>query len=144
MDKIVVSLNVTNRVDRVLADRGFIPATQVRSLTLDNVSIDLDAKSLCLPSGAIARLGLDLLKEFEVMTAAGVKKTCIFQDSTISLLGREGTFECLELPDDREPAIGRIPLEMLGIEFDLSQQKLKLLPTESRDTYLKIPYVRIL
>jgi hypothetical protein len=47
----------------------------------------------------IAQLGLELLKEVEATTAAGIRSVRIFQDAKISLCGREGTFECLELPD---------------------------------------------
>lgn len=53
-------------------------------------------------------------------------------------MGREGTFECLELPGGRNALIGVIPLEALGIELDLRNQQLKLLPEESMDTYLTI------
>jgi hypothetical protein len=54
------------------------------------------------------------------------------------LCGREGTFECLELPGGRDPLIGVIPLEALGLELDLQNQTLKVLPSESLDTYLTI------
>ena len=138
MGKITSTLTLTNRSDQATAENGFIPETEIRSLTLDNVLIDTGATTLCLPSGIISQLGLKILKEVDVMTAAGVKKARIFQDAKISLLGREGTFECLELPGDGEPLLGVVPLEMLGIELDLAQQKLKLLPTESRETYLTI------
>jgi hypothetical protein len=50
------------------------------------------------------------------------------------LLGRAGTFECLELPGGKTPLIGVIPLEALGIEVDLRNQQLRLLPDTSSDT----------
>ena len=89
---------------------------------LDNVLIDTGATTLCLPPQAIAlraryaiaQLGLDLLKEVDVITAAGLKKARIFQDAKISLLGREGTFECLELPGQGDALLGVIPLEAHG------------------------------
>jgi hypothetical protein len=54
------------------------------------------------------------------------------------LCGREGTFECLELPSGRDALIGVIPLDALGLEPDLRNQTLRILPTESVDTYLTI------
>lgn len=138
MGKIITTLTITNRVDAGAASRGLILADQVRSLTLNNVLVDTGATTLCLPSKAIAQLGLDLLKEVDVATANGFSKARIFQDAKISLLGREGTFKCLELPGGRDALIGVIPLEALGIELDLRNQKLKLLPEESMDTYLTI------
>lgn len=53
-------------------------------------------------------------------------------------MGREGTFECLELLGGDNALLGVIPLEALGIELDLKNQKLKVLPEESVDTYLTI------
>ncbi len=138
MGKIVTTLTITNRIDAGAAQRGLIPAEQVRSLTLDNVLIDTGATTLCLPSEAIAQLGLDLLKEVDVATANGFSKARVFQDARISLLGREGTFECLELPGGRDPLLGVFPLEVLGIELDLHNQQLKVLPDTSMDTYLTI------
>lgn len=85
-----------------------------------------------------AQLGLELLKEVDVATANGFSKARFFRDASISLLGREGTFECLELPGGRDPLLGVFPLEALGVELDLKNQQLKLLPETSMDTYLTI------
>ena len=138
MGKVLVTLTIINRADQSAAARGFISADQIRSITLNNVLVDTGATTLCLPSEAIAQLGLELLKEVDVATATGLSKARIFQDAKISLCGREGTFECLELPGGREALIGVIPLEALGLEPDLRNQNLKVLPSESADTYLTI------
>jgi clan AA aspartic protease len=138
MGKIITTLTITNRIDQANARQGLIPVEQVRSLILDHVLVDTGATTLCLPSNAIAQLGLELLKEVDVATANGFSKARVFRDASISLLGREGTFECLELPGGREPLLGVLPLEALGIELDLKNQQLKLLPETSMDTYLTI------
>ncbi|MCT7964567.1 aspartyl protease [Laspinema sp. D1] len=138
MGKIITTLTITNRIDQANARQGLIPVEQVRSLTLDHVLVDRGATTLCLPSNAIAQLGLELLKEVDVATANGFSKARVFRDASISLLGREGTFECLELPGGREPLLGVLPLEALGIELDLKNQQLKLLPETTMDTYLTI------
>jgi hypothetical protein len=52
--------------------------------------------------------------------------------------GREGTYNCVELPAGEDPLVGLIPLEDLGLEPDLQNQQLRLLPTEGRNTYLMI------
>ncbi|NEP56437.1 MAG: aspartyl protease [Symploca sp. SIO2G7] len=138
MGKVLTTLTITNRIDQANAKQGLIPLEQVRSLTLDNVLVDTGATTLCLPAKVIKKLGLELLKEVDVATASGFNKARIFRDASISLLGREGTFECLELPGGRDALIGVIPLEALGVEVDLRHQQLKLLPEESMDTYLTI------
>lgn len=138
MGRILTKVTITNRADQSAAVRGYISDDQVRSITLDNVLVDTGATTLCLPSDAIAQLGLDLLKEVDVATANGFSKARIFQDANIQVMDRQGTFECLELPGGRDALLGVIPLEALGIELDLQKQELKVLPETSMDTYLTI------
>lgn len=138
MGKVTTTLVITNRIDQANAEDGIIPAERVRSITLKNVLVDTGATTLCLPTNVITQLGLKLLKEVDVETANGIGKARIFRDASISLLEREGTFECLELPGGRSPLLGVIPLEALGIELDLKNQTLKLLPISPTETYLTI------
>ena len=138
MSKVLTTIVITNRADQSAATRGYIAPDQVRSVTLENVLVDTGATTLCLPADTIAQLELELLKEVDVATANGFSKARIFQDANIDLMGRKGTFECFELPSDRNARIGFIPLEALGVELDLRNQQLKLLPEESVDTYLTI------
>jgi clan AA aspartic protease len=138
MGKVLTTLTIINRADQIRAKDGTISSNQVRTLTLENVLVDTGATTLCLPSAAIATLGLELLKEVDVSTANGISQAKIFQDAKISLCGREGTFECLELPGGRDALLGVIPLEALGLELDLQKQTLRVLPSESLDTYLTI------
>jgi clan AA aspartic protease len=138
MGRIVTRLTVTNRGDQILAARGVIPADAVCSVTLDNVLVDTGATTLCLPQDVIAALGLDLLRDIPVETATGTSSLRLFQDAKISLLGREGTFECVELPQGREALLGVFPLEMLGIELDLQKQELRLLPLTPQKSYLTV------
>ncbi|NEP44100.1 MAG: aspartyl protease [Okeania sp. SIO2H7] len=136
MGKVITTLTVTNRLDQGKAEDGLIPLEQVRSVTLDNVLVDTGTTTLCLPPDIIAQLGLKLLKEVEVNTALGASKTRVFRDASISILGREGTFDCLEVTSSKYPLLGVIPMEMLGIEVDLKNQRLILLPDNTEDTYL--------
>jgi hypothetical protein len=110
MGKIITTLTVTNRIDQAEVERGIIPAEQVRSVTLDNVLVDTGATTLCLPPQIIAQLGLSLLKEVDVE----------------------------ELPGGMNPLLGVIPLEALGIELDLKNQRLIILPISPTQTYLTI------
>ncbi len=138
MGRIITTLVVTNRLDQGLAERGLMPVEDVRTITLKNVLVDTGVTTLCLPANVIAQLGLALLKEVDVATATGFSKARIFEDAKISLCEREGTFECLELPGGTEPLLGVIPLEALGIELDLQNQKLIVLPISPNASYLRI------
>ncbi len=138
MGKITTTLTMTNRADQILANHQVFPTQQVRSITLKNVLVDTGSTTMSLPPEAIAQLGLELLRSVDVTTATGLSKARIFRDASILLMGREGTFECLELPGGRDALLGVIPLEALGIELDLQNQQLKVLPETSIDTYLTI------
>jgi predicted aspartyl protease len=136
--KVLATLTVLNRADQVLFENGMIAEEQIRSVVLEDILVDTGATTLCLSAEMIAALGLTLLKEVAVSTAARIGKARIFQDAKILLCGREGTFECLELPGGREALLGVIPLEMLGLEPDLRNQTLRVLPEEITDTHLMI------
>ncbi|MGA1132345.1 MAG: retroviral-like aspartic protease family protein [Prochlorotrichaceae cyanobacterium] len=138
MGKVTTPLTIINRADQILHNRGLISQDQMRSVQLREVLVDTGATTLCLPAEMIAQLGLELLKEVEVATAMGIGKARIYRDATLLLCRREGTFECLELPGGRDPLLGVIPLEMLGLEPDLQNQTLRVLPEQSVDTYLTI------
>jgi len=138
MGKVFIKLTITNRADQILAEAGVRSDDQIRSITLENVLVDTGATTLCLPSDAIASLGLKILKEVDVATAMGIGKARIFRDATLSILGREGTFECLELPGGADALLGVIPLEALGLDIDVQNQTLKPLPISPTDTYLTI------
>lgn len=135
--KVTTTIKLVNRVDEILAARGFIPAEQVRSLTLDNVLVDTGATRLCLPEEIISQLGLILQEEVDVKLAVGVRIR-IFRELSLAIEGREGTFNCLELPAGEDPLLGLISLKDLGLEPDLKNQRLRVLPVEGKDTYLTI------
>ncbi len=138
LGKVFTQATIVNRADQILAEAGFLSPEKIRSITLEQVLVDTGATTLCLPSDLIETLGLTLLKEADVETAMGVGKVRIFRDVSLVIQDREGTFECLELPGGRDPLLGVIPLEALGLEPDVKNQQLKLLPINSTETYLTI------
>jgi clan AA aspartic protease len=138
MSKILTTLTVTNHRDQIRAEEGTIGPDQVRSVTLNDVLVDSGATTLCLPADVIAQLGLAVRREVPIATAMGPGTTRLFQDAAITLMGREGTFDCLELPAGTTPLLGVVPLEALGIEADFRNGRLRLLPEEPGNTYFTI------
>ncbi|MEH2309449.1 aspartyl protease family protein [Nostoc sp.] len=138
MGQVIVTLTVTNRIDQVLAKRGFISSGEVRSYTLDNVLVDTGATLLCLPASIISQLGLVQGGEAQVETAAGVQQGRIFRDVELSIGERQGTFDCLELTEVPYALLGVTPMEVLGLESDLKNRKLRILPMNSERSYAKL------
>jgi predicted aspartyl protease len=137
MGQVITTITVTNRIDRVMAERGFISADEVRSVILDNVVVDTGATLLSLPARIISQLGLIQVGERDVETSAGIKKGQIFADAQIIVEGREGRFDCLELPEGVSAVLlGVTPMEELGLEPDFKNRRLRVLPMNNQQTYL--------
>ncbi|WP_366933246.1 hypothetical protein [Nostoc sp. NMS7] len=62
----------------------------------------------------------------------------IFRDVELSIAERQGTFDCLELTEVPYPLLGVTPMEVLGLEPDLKNRKLRILPMNSEQIYLSI------
>ncbi len=71
-------------------------------------------------------------------TTAGVKPGRIFRDVELCIGDRLGTFDCLELIEVNYALLGVTPMEILGLEPDLKNRNLRLLPMNSEQTYLSI------
>jgi predicted aspartyl protease len=137
MGQVITTITVTNFIDLVMAERGFIAAEEVRSVSLDNVVVDTGATLLSLPARIISQLGLRQVGERDVETSAGIKKGRIFAGAQIIVEGREGRFDCLELPEGVSAVLlGVIPMEELGLEPDLKNRRLRVLPMNNQQTYL--------
>lgn len=132
----ITSITVTNNVDQIMAERGFISKDDVRTVTLDNVLVDAGASLLSLPTIIIEKLGLPVRGESIVNTAAGERQARIFKEAILTVSGRTSTFDCLELTDTDQPLLGVLPLERLGLQPDLQNLTLTVLPNQPGKTYL--------
>ena len=135
---VIVTLNLTNWIDQVLAERDFIPAQQVRSITVDNALVDTGATRLCLPADVIQQLGLKLTATIDAQTATGPQSVNVYEGLKLTVEGREGRYDCVELPAGQTPLLGLIPLEDLGLEPDLQNQRLRHLPVKGKETYMTV------
>jgi len=138
MGRIDVGITVANGTDRDRAAVGEIEEAAVRSVTLDRALVDTGATLLCLPSDAIAQLGLQASREAPTNTANGPMRARVYRNVELTVMGRTGTFDALELSRGTPPLLGQIPLEALGLEPDLRNRRLRLLPDDEDDTYITV------
>lgn len=54
---------------------------------------------------------------------------------SITVEARKGEFTCTELPGGEDALLGVIPMEELGLQPDIINQRLILLPETRKDTY---------
>ena len=142
--KVVTQVTITNHADEILAARGFLDANSIRSVTLDEVLVDTGATTLCLPADIIAALGLPRGAAIDIETATGRSQASLYDDAKVTLQGRSATFECVERPVGAPPLLGVFPLERLGVELDLQNQRLRLLPDTGPDTYFLAPSPQVI
>ena len=138
MGNIIVTLTLTNWADSILARRGFIPTGEVRSCTVNNALVDTGATRLCLPTDIIEQLGLTQVGIIDAQTAVGPHTVKVYEGLKLNVEGREGRYDCVEIPAGQTPLLGLIPLEDLGLDPDLQNQKLRHLPTTGKESYMTI------
>ena len=91
---------------------------------------------LSLPTAVIEKLGLPVSGETEVKTANGPAPARVFREANLAINGRRSTFDCLELSAIDIPLLSVLPMEALGIEPDLQNRQLRMLPMKGDDTYI--------
>lgn len=132
---VTVGIRFVNHVDEVLSASGIIPLDEVRAVTLAGVLVDTGATTLCLPAEIIRRLGVPKLRDVAVKAASGARTFALYGDVTIDLLGRASTTQCFELPEGATPRLGRLPMQGMGLEPDLANRTIRLLPEEGPETF---------
>lgn len=136
MGQIRTTITLENRDDLARARYGDISADDIRAVTVSDVLVDTGASILRVPARIIERLGLGFVREVETDTATGPVISRIFGDVRLTVEGRSATFECLEMPGGDAVLLGVIPLETLGLELDLRNQRFILLPDYGPETYI--------
>lgn len=136
MGKVVASIRVSNAVDQIRSAEGNLEPEAVRSEALTDVLVDTGATLLSLPADGVRRLGLPSFKSGRIMTATGPVRPRICQGVLLEVEGRSMTFDCVELPEGAPALLGVVPLEALGIELDLRNQRLWLIPDDEGEGYL--------
>jgi predicted aspartyl protease len=135
---VIAKIKVANRIGQVVAERGFLPELEIRLLALEDILVDTGATSLCLPTALIERLGLVQGDTKSVETAAGIQQGQMFRDVDLQIAGLRGTLDCLELTHVNHALLGVVPMEMLGLEPDLTNRKLRVLPVTPEQTDLSV------
>lgn len=138
MGQIEVEILVSNALDRERQLAGEIDRADIRSERIRNVLVDTGAILLCLPADVIARLGVPVDREVQVETATGISTTRLFRLVRLEVAGRHGIFECLETPAGTMPLLGAVPMEVLGIEPELSTRSIRLLPEGPGRSYMRV------
>ncbi len=128
-------ITIENSFDRQKAAEQLIAADAVRAVQIEDVLVDTGASHLCLPANIVALLGLPLVEEVLVDTAAGIVTRRLVDGARVTVAGRSSTFPCIELAVGSRPLLGVIVMEALGLEPDVLQHRLNLAPRTNSQTH---------
>lgn len=129
-------VELANTIDIGRFRYGHIDAGAIRKVTMERVLVDTGANLPGLPSPVVRMLGLRPLREVDCKTDSGVRAVSVYGDVTLSINGRSAPFECVESVGSEAVTLGIPPLQALGLELDLQNQRLILLPDRGPETYV--------
>jgi predicted aspartyl protease len=122
MGKVVAKVRLTNYFESELKRRKLLKG-KPKSVEAE-VLVDTGATRLYLQSSLIKALGLHKETEVDSKTTNGVRRRAVFAPVRLELMGRNGTFQVVEVDDDVPNLLGQIPLEYLDFVVDPKGQKL--------------------
>ena len=122
MGKVVVTLKLTNFRDLILKQAKARKA-QPRQAQVEAL-VDTGATRLYLKPSVIEKLGLEPTRKILSRTTNGSVERHEYGEVSLELLGRSGTFQVVEVPEDVPNLVGQVPLEVLDFVVDPKGQKL--------------------
>ena len=115
---------IKNFADIILADKGYINPSEIRSVEIDAI-VDTGAAYLCLPPKVIQDLGLPYAFSKQVSTGNGRLELKIFRGAEIIIRDRSIEMQVMENKDDNIPAlIGYLVLEEMDLVIHPKTQEI--------------------
>jgi hypothetical protein len=106
------------------AERGLLPADQVRRVTVSDAFVDTGATILSLPSALIRQLGLSKTGTKRVQSSSEATTADMYGTVRLTVQGRSCPTDVIEVPDGVPVLVGQIPLEYLDLVVDLRSRQL--------------------
>ena len=91
----------------------------MRRLVVRDALVDTGATRLSLPRPLIRQLGLAPAGNARSFTANGTVERTIYSEVRFTVLGRSGTLEVTDLPDDAPVLVGHMVMELLDLAVDI-------------------------
>lgn len=124
MGQVLTEATIENLKDLWDAERGRMPAAEVRRLCVANALADCGATLLSLPTGLIQQLGLGKTGRKRVTSSVGHAEADVYEAVRLTIQGRTCTMDVMEVPDGVPVLIGQLPLEHLDFVIDMRNHKL--------------------
>jgi hypothetical protein len=124
MGRVLTEATIESLRDLWDAERGMIPAEQIRRVTVSDALVDSGATLLSLPTRLIRQLGLEERCRRLERSSTGVAEATLYDPVRLTIQGRDCTMDVMEVPDDTPVLIGQLPLEHLDFVVDMRSHSL--------------------
>jgi hypothetical protein len=124
MGKVLVSATIENLDDLFQAEKGLLPAEQVRRVEVADAPVDTGSSGLLMPKKLIDALGLRLLRVRPARGLGGNVSLNTYRAVRLTIQGRDCICDVGEVGDDFPVLVGQIPQEAMDWVVDVNGQKL--------------------
>lgn len=129
MGRVLTDAVVESLSDLYAADRGLIPAEQVRRIAVNEALVDTGTTTLALPARMIRELGLKKSYQKQATCTKGICDVDVYEAVRLTIQGRYMSVDVMEVPDTVPVLIGQLPLEYLDFVVDPRSRRLIDNPT---------------
>ena len=114
-------IKLVNRRDAIIAQESYIKPEDVRQVIIKDALVDTGASRLSLPKSLIQQLGLIPIDKAKSMTSNGIVERTVYSEVEFTILGRSGTMQVTDLPDNAPVLVGHIVMELLDLCLDVKR-----------------------
>lgn len=93
----------------------------MRQLIVKDALVDTGASRFSLPKHLIQQLGLTPVGKAKSMTANGIVERTVYSEVEFTILGRSGSMQVTDLPDNAPVLVGHIVMELLDLCLDVKR-----------------------
>lgn len=122
-------LTLINFADETLFEDGYLPKEKVRSMPIKALA-DSGAIRLTINENIRHQLGLRVRSSMDVTLADGTKRNLqVAGPIRVKFKERDCITDAFILPDNEEPLLGAVPMELMDLTVTPAQQKIDYNPS---------------
>jgi clan AA aspartic protease len=128
MGLVYADIEIINFADETLSEDGYLPKERIRKVTVRAMA-DSGAIRLSINENIKNQLGLRVRQQLNISLADGTKRTLdVAGPIRLKFGNRDCITDAFVLPDNEEPLIGAVPMELMDLVIIPSENKLMYNP----------------
>ena len=128
MGLVYADVEITNLADETLCEEGYLTIDKVRKMSV-KIMADSGAIRLTINEEIRSKLGLRKRNAMDVLLADGTKRTLeVAGPVKIRFKDRDCITDAFVLPNNEEPLLGAVPMELMDLIIIPSAEKLDYNP----------------